>query len=181
MTYTYKTEEDIGALMRFLNQLDKDSYPYKLDPWFDRSNPDPEGFAMYAYDGDKIIATYAAQKLAYSVYSEAFRDWVTQNNGTNGVITIPDGNQWYSSCQWVHPDYRGQELGILMDRKKKDEIWKRGGTVNYANCRDGLKDYHIDRLGYEKYQHQASVPGGNVGGAGSSEDKEYYVVYEVSN
>jgi len=180
MSYEYIIDDDIISLTDFLKTLDKESYPYNIDPFF--TKPDiVKGFALYAKNDDQIIATYAARLLDYARYEKAFSNWAIGLKGTYSKVIIPEGVQWYSSCQWVHPNYRGQELGITMDRKKKDEIWNRGGTVNYANCREGLKDYHIDKLQYTVAQHQAFIPVGNVGGSGTEEDKNYYIVYETSS
>ena len=74
-----------------------------------------------------------------------------------------------------HPEWL--KLRKIWD-KEKDKIWELGGTLNYANCRDGLKEYHLKHLGYEKYQYQAHVPGGNIGGSGTVEDKKYFIIHE---
>lgn len=184
--YNYSYGDNFKELKDIL--INEESYPYHMDGFFDPeiidlreddSTKNLPKFTLFVSSEEKIVATYAARELPYQEYEKFFKDYVVETcNGTYYDVIVPAGRQWYSSCQWVHEDHRGQSLGIKLDRLKKDKIWELGGTLNYANCRDGLKEYHLKHLGYEKYQYQAHVPGGNIGGSGTVEDKKYYIIHE---
>ena len=183
MSYTYEYGTNFTELKTILTNRPSDDYPYQMDNFFDPDKDngldEAQSFTLVAKDENgNVVGTYAARTLDYSIYEEFFENRAAVTGGEYYAPSIPAGQAWYSSCQWIHKDHRGQRLGIQMDRMKKDKIWELGGDVNYANCRDALKEYHVDKLGYNEYQHQATIPGG-VGGAGTSADKNYYLVYET--
>lgn len=191
MSYTFEFGKDFNELKEILLSRPSQDYPYRMDNFFDRESQlgqtlddlsNGEKFTLYAKDSNgDVVATYAARKLDFSLYANYFETRTLSLGGTYHNPTIPDGNQWYSSCQWVHIDHRGQRLGIDMDSMKKDEILKLGGDINYANCKEALKEYHISDtgLGYDLAQPQAFIPSDGVGGAGTNEDKNYFLVYEM--
>ena len=200
MSYTFEFGQDFNLLKEILMSRTDLDYPYQMDNFFDtmgsvtRSElvyfemigienlPENKKLTLFAKDEDgKVVATYGARVLDFSEYAAFFKIRTEFTNGIYHNPTMPEGVQWYSSCQWVHSDHRGKRLGIDMDRMKKDKIWELGGDINYANCREKLVDYHIssDGLAYDVAQPQAYIPSGGVGGAGSNEDKNYFLVYEI--
>jgi len=191
MSYTFEYGNDFNYLKEILMSRTDLDYPYRMDAHFDYNYnagftlndlTDEEKFTLFAKDvSGNIVATYAARRLDFEVYANNFKNHTLSLGGTYHNPTVPAGIHWYSSCQWVHTDHRNQGLGIIMDRMKKDKIWELRGDINYANCREDLKDYHIsaDGLGYDIAQPQAFIPSGGVGGAGNDYDKNYFLVYEI--
>lgn len=191
MSYTFKFGTDFNELKEILMNRSSQDYPYQMDNCFNLELPlgqslndlsDDEKFTLYAEDSNgDIVATYAARRLDFSLYANYFKTRTLSLGGTYHNPTVPDGVHWYSSCQWVHVDHRGQRLGITMDSMKKEKILILGGDINYANCREALKEYHISDtgLGYDVAQPQAFIPAGGVGGAGTNEDKNYFLVYKM--
>jgi len=191
MSYTFEYGNDFNYLKEILMNRSNQDYPYQMDAHFDynynagyqlHALSNEEKFTLFAKDiSGNIVATYAARRLDFEVYANNFKNHALSIGGTYHNPAVPEGVHWYSSCQWVHSDHRNQGLGITMDRMKKDKIWELRGDINYANCREALKDYHIspDGLGYDIAQPQAFIPSGGVGGAGSDSDKNYFLVYEI--
>ena len=186
MSYTFHFGTDFNELEEILMTRPSQDYPYQMDNFFrsGRLNDlnDDQKFTLYAKNAEEnVVATYAARVLDFSVYEDFFKNRTESLSGEYHNPKVPDGIQWYSSCQWVHIDHRGQRLGIDMDRMKKNKILELGGDINYANCREALAEYHTKEtgLGYDVAQPQAFIPAGGVGGAGTSEDKNYFLVYET--
>jgi hypothetical protein len=192
MSYTFEFGNDFEYLKEILMSRPKEDYPYEMDNFFDpyKYNMDYMSdnvlaFTLLARDKNgEVVATYAARFLEYSEYENFFEKRTISLGGTYHnpkIYSTKDTVQWYSSCQWVHTDHRGQRLGIDMDAMKTHKIWELGGDINYANCKEDLKDYHVSPKGlnYDIAQPQAFIPYGGVGGAGSDEDKNYFLVYKI--
>ena len=188
MSYTYRFAKDFSNLKNILINLDDDNYPYEMDNFF---NPiqswtglneldSSQAFTLYAEDSNgDIVATYAARQLNYTEYSNWMRDRTSTAGVTYHEANIPEGTAWYSSCQWTHIDHRNEGLGATMDAKKKLKIQELGGTINYANHRAALRDYHKNDLGYDSSIYQAFIPSGGLGGSGGDSDRHYYICYET--
>lgn len=191
MSYTYEFGKDWAGLKTILSSQDSASYAYEMDNFFDsdKTNFAPtnvdssEAFTLYAKDSANgtVIATYAARKLDYLRYQKWMKTRTENAGGTyyGDSNTVPDGIRWYSSCQWTHPNHRNSGLGATMDSKKKLKIQELGGTVNYANHRQDLRNYHINDLGYDSSVYQAFIPSGGLGGSGSDSDRHYYICFET--
>ena len=53
--------------------------------------------------------------------------------------------------------------------------------LNYCIHKQSLTDYHLQKLKYSSSKWIMTVPKGNVGGAGSEEDKIYHLAWEFKN
>ena len=190
MSYTYEFGTDWAGLKTILEGEDSASYGYEMDNWFDSdktwvgiSNLDSnQAFTLYAKDSDgDVVATYAARFLDYGKYHKWMKTRTENAGGTihSDSSTVPAGVRWYSSCQWTHPDHRNNGLGATMDSKKKLRIAEKGGTVNYANHRMDLRNYHKNDLGYDSSVYQAFIPQGGLGGSGGDSDRYYYICFET--
>ena len=170
-------DDDFGALKTFLTSLDKSDYPYSFDPSFEGVSNLDEAFALYIKNGDEIYATYAAKRFDYEsfvVNMSAIFD------GTYEDVNIGDGKQIYSSCQWVKKEQRGKKFGMCLDHLKKNISFDViGGDVNFAIHKETFKDYHLNGLHYANSSKLATIPNGDVGGAGEAIDKVYYVAWST--
>ena len=170
-------DDDFGALKTFLTSLDKSDYPYSFDPSFEGVSNLDEAFALYIKNGDEIYATYAAKRFDYEsfvVNMSAIFD------GTYEDVNIGDGKQIYSSCQWVKKEQRGKKFGMCLDHLKKNIAFDvLGGDVNFAIHKETFKDYHLNGLHYANSSKLATIPNGDVGGAGEAIDKVYYVAWST--
>ena len=169
--------DDFGALKTFLTSLDKSDYPYNFDPSFEGVSNLDEAFALYIKNGDEIYATYAAKRFDYEsfvVNMSAIFD------GTYEDVNIGDGKQIYSSCQWVKKEQRGKKFGMCLDHLKKNISFDvLSGDVNFAIHKETFKDYHLNGLHYANSSKLATIPNGDVGGAGEAIDKVYYVAWST--
>ena len=169
--------DDFGALKTFLTSLDKSDYPYSFDPSFEGVSNLDEAFALYIKNGDEIYATYAAKRFNYEsfvVNMSAIFD------GTYEDVNIGDGKQIYSSCQWVKKEQRGKKFGMCLDHLKKNISFDvLSGDVNFAIHKETFKDYHLNGLHYANSSKLATIPNGDVGGAGEAIDKVYYVAWST--
>ena len=167
--------DDFGALKTFLTSLDKSDYPYSFDPSFEGVSNLDEAFALYIKNGDEIYATYAAKRFNYEsfvVNMSAIFD------GTYEDVSIGDGKQIYSSCQWVKKEQRGKKFGMCLDHLKKNISFDViGGDVNFAIHKETFKDYHLNGLHYSNSEKLATIPNGDVGGAGEKIDKVYNIAW----
>ena len=170
-------DDDFGALKTFLTSLDKSDYPYSFDPSFEGVSNLDEAFALYIKNGDEIYATYAAKRFDYEsfvVNMSAIFD------GTYEDVNIGDGKQIYSSCQWVKKEQRGKKFGMCLDHLKKNISFDvLSGDVNFAIHKETFKDYHLNGLHYANSSKLATIPNGDVGGAGEAIDKVYYVAWST--
>ena len=170
-------DDDFGALKTFLTSLDKSDYPYSFDPSFEGVSNLDEAFALYIKNGDEIYATYAAKRFDYEsfvVNMSAIFD------GTYEDVNIGDGKQIYSSCQWVKKEQRGKKFGMCLDHLKKNISFDiLNGDVNFAIHKETFKDYHLNGLHYANSSKLATIPNGDVGGAGEAIDKVYYVAWST--
>ena len=53
------------------------------------------------------------------------------------------------------------------------------GDVNFAIHKETFKDYHLNGLHYANSSKLATIPNGDVGGAGEAIDKVYYVAWST--
>lgn len=169
-----QVSQDFNKLVELLNSQTKDDYPYVMDYFFKTDQIDSNSYCLFGWEDNNIVATYAYRKLSFKDYMVYWSNVFSKFNGENFNPSIPGINQWYSSCQWVHKDYRNKGIGVSMDARKKEEIWAHGGDINYANCRVSMKDYHLNTLKYDE-----SVELGNFTNP-SGEFKDYLIVYKVA-
>ena len=146
-----------------------------------------DDFALYLKKDNEIIATYAAKVLAFGQFNEDFENYFYQESGTNPDMNIDElsnlimynpGRHMYSSCQWVSTSHRGKGMGMMLDHLKKNicfDIFD--ADSNYAIHKEAFKEYHLKGLHYEDSIWMATVPQGNVGGAGEEKDKIYNVTW----
>ena len=188
-----EVSDDFKGLKTFLMSLPKDDYPYSYDGFFDPDLAYSEGsldldnilsyaFVLYLKKDGKIISTYAAKQMpADTFYKEFVNDLGLESDEevikNMSPLYIP-GDQMYSSCQWVAKEYRGNRFGMTLDHLKKNicfDIFN--AKSNYAIHKEAFKDYHLKGLHYDESVHLATVPQGDVGGAGEKKDKVYNVCW----
>ena len=93
------------------------------------------------------------------------------------IVDFP-GQSAYSSCQWVAKSHRGKKFGMCLDHLKKNIIFdKTRFGINYAIHKESFKDYHINGLHYSNSEKFATIPNGDVGGAGEKIDKVYNIAW----
>jgi hypothetical protein len=152
-----------------------------------------EGFNLTLKKDDNIIATYASKNLLVKRFKEDFVEWfncdmselqksqvlqfipTTYNNSVEETFGVhptyeispenpaDQGVQYYSSCQWVHQDYRGQKFGRVLDHLKKNicfDIFN--ARLQYAIHKESLKDYHLNDLNYSNSEWFATKASGDV-------------------
>ena len=169
--------DDFGALKTFLTSLDKSDYPYGFDPSFEGISNLHGAFVLYIKNGDDVYATYAAKQFDYENFVINMKEIF---DGTYEDVNIDGGNQVYSSCQWVKKEQRGKKFGMCLDHLKKNISFDvLGGNVNFAIHKEALKDYHLNGLHYDNSSKLATIPNGDVGGAGEAIDKVYYVAWST--
>ena len=169
--------DDFGALKTFLTSLDNSDYPYNFDQAFEGVSKLQDAFALYIKNGDDIYATYAAKIFDYENFVNQMKAIF---EGTYEDVSINDGLQVYSSCQWVKKEQRGKKFGMCLDHLKKNISFDvLGGDVNFAIHKEAFKDYHLNGLHYANSSKLATIPNGDVGGAGEAIDKVYYVAWST--
>ncbi len=152
-----------------------------------------DDFSLTLKKDNNIIATYAAKNLLVQINKTNFVEWfncdmselqktqvlqfipTTYNNsveerfGVHPTYEISPENpadqgvQFYSSCQWVHKDYRGQKFGRILDHLKKNicfDIFN--ARIQYAIHKESLKDYHLNDLNYSNSEWFATKASGEV-------------------
>ena len=169
--------DDFAGLKTFLTSQSNDEYPYSFDESFDGVSDleKQNSFVLYIKNGDEIIATYAAIEFDYDSFHSGMQEVFT---GTYENVNVDEGHQFYSSCQWVKTSQRGKKFGMCLDHLKKNIIFDLlNGDVNFAIHKETFKDYHLNGLHYDESIHLATIPQGDVGGAGEEKDKVYNVCW----
>ena len=169
--------DDFAGLKTFLTSQSNDEYPYSFDESFDGVSDleKQNSFVLYIKNGDEIIATYAAIEFDYDSFHSGMQEVFT---GTYENVNVDEGHQFYSSCQWVKKSQRGKKFGMCLDHLKKNIIFDLlNGDVNFAIHKETFKDYHLNGLHYDESIHLATIPQGDVGGAGEEKDKVYNVCW----
>ena len=169
--------DDFGALKTFLTSLDKSDYPYNFDPAFEGISNTQDGFVLYLKNGDNIYATYSCIKMNFDNFKTNMK---LIFEGTYEDVNVDNGMQIYSSCQWVKKEQRGKKFGMCLDHLKKNIAFDvLGGDVNFAIHKEAFKDYHLNGLHYANSVKLATIPNGDVGGAGEAIDKIYHVTWST--
>tara|TARA_E500000081_G_C6086254_1_gene330416 strand:+ start:511 stop:1212 length:702 start_codon:yes stop_codon:yes gene_type:complete len=180
-----EVSDDFIGLKTFLTSLPKEDYPYNYDEFFD---PDKsltlgtKSFVLYLKKDGNIISTYAAKDMDFTNFYNEFNVYWGVKSSEEKVkelsFLFTPGDHMYSSCQWVSKDHRGKKFGMILDHLKKNicfDIFN--ATSNYAIHKESLKDYHLNGLHYNESIHLATIPQGDVGGAGDKNDKIYNVCW----
>ena len=184
-----EVSDDFKQLKTFLTSLPKEDYPYNFDGYF---NPDDlsintlnidNAFVLYLKKDSDIIATYAAKGIHFDKWYNEFAKAKNFEKSKEVILLTHslsslNGRHMYSSCQWVSKDHRGKKFGMMLDHLKKNicfDIFN--ASSNYALHKDTLKDYHINGLHYDISIHLATIPQGDVGGAGDEKDKVYNICW----
>ena len=180
-----EVSDNFKDFQHFLTHLSPDDYPYRFDVSFEPGNLNETAFALMLKQDDKIIATYAAKDLDIKYFVKDFKEFVDDGANTyfskEGICPdIPnfEGIQMYSSCQWVSKDHRGKGFGMILDHLKKNicfDIFN--ADFNYAIHKSQFADYHIKGLHYDESKWLATIPKGDVGGAGEKKDKIYNLTW----
>tara|TARA_Y100001935_G_C17190840_1_gene449989 strand:+ start:143 stop:814 length:672 start_codon:yes stop_codon:yes gene_type:complete len=167
--------DNVADLKTFLESLSDEEYPYNFDAAFNESFIDKEGFVLYLKNGDTIVSTYAAKGFDKNVFVEGMKEIY---EGTYESVDIGLDRACYSSCQWVAKSHRGKKFGMCLDHLKKNIIFdKTNYGINYAIHKESFKDYHINGLHYSNSEKLATIPNGDVGGAGEAIDKVYNIAW----
>ena len=167
--------DDVGSLKTFLESLSDEEYPYNFDAAFNESFIDGEGFVLFLKNGDTIVSTYAAKGFDKNVFVEGMKEIY---EGTYENVDLGVGQPCYSSCQWVAKSHRGKKFGMCLDHLKKNIIFdKTRYNINYAIHKETFKDYHLNGLHYSNSEKLATIPNGDVGGAGEKIDKVYNIAW----
>ena len=167
--------DNATELKTFLESLSDEEYPYNFDAAFNESFIDGEGFALFLKNGDTIVSTYAAKGFDKNVFVEGMKEIY---EGTYENVDLGVGQPCYSSCQWVAKSHRGKKFGMCLDHLKKNIIFdKTRYNINYAIHKETFKDYHLNGLHYSNSEKLATIPNGDVGGAGEKIDKVYNIAW----
>ena len=171
--------DNVADLKTFLESLSDEEYPYNFDAAFNESFIDGEGFVLYLKSGDTIGSTYAAKGFDKNVFVEGMKEIY---DGTYESVDIGLDRASYSSCQWVATSHRGKKFGMCLDHLKKNIIFdKTDYGINYAIHKEAFKDYHINGLHYSNSEKLATIPNGDVGGAGEAIDKIYNIAWTTKD
>ena len=171
--------DNVADLKTFLESLSDEEYPYNFDAAFNESFIDGEGFVLYLKSGDTIVSTYAAKGFDKNVFVEGMKEIY---DGTYESVDIGLDRASYSSCQWVATSHRGKKFGMCLDHLKKNIIFdKTRFDINYAIHKESFKDYHINGLHYSNSEKLATIPNGDVGGAGEAIDKVYNIAWTTKD
>ena len=171
--------DNVADLKTFLESLSDEEYPYNFDAAFNESFIDKEGFVLYLKSGDTIVATYGAKGLDTNVFFDGMKEIY---EGTYESVDIGLDRACYSSCQWVATSHRGKKFGMCLDHLKKNIIFdKTRYNINYAIHKETFKDYHINGLHYSNSEKLATIPNGDVGGAGEAIDKVYNIAWTTKD
>jgi hypothetical protein len=180
-----EVSDDFKGLKTFLTSLQKEDYPYTYDGYFDpdiQIDLDTNAFVLYLKQGDNVISTYAAKSLNFHTFYDRFiNHFNIEYNDETLTLTQPltsSGIHMYSSCQWVSKEHRENGFGTILDHLKKNICFDiLNATSNYAIHKETFINYHLNRLSYDVSVNLATIPQGNVGGAGDSEDKVYNICW----
>ena len=168
--------DNVTELKTFLESLSDEDYPYNFDTAFDNERFSPEGgFILYLKNGNTIVSTYAAKSLDKNIFVEGMK---LIYEGTYENVDLGVGQTCYSSCQWVSKSHRGKKFGMCLDHLKKNIIFdKTDNIINYAIHKETFKNYHLNGLHYSNSKKLATIPNGDVGGAGETIDKVYNIAW----
>ena len=171
---------DFVGLKTHLTSLSKEEYPYDFDQAFDRVDKiSPNSFVLYLKSGDSIVSTYSATELKLDTFYAGMRDVHT---GTYENVDVDLGWSFYSSCQWVSKDHRGKKFGVCLDHLKKNIVFDvLNGDIQYAIHKEAFTDYHLNDLHYDNSVKLATIPNGDVGGAGDETDKIYNLTWATNS
>ena len=153
--------DDFNSFRTFLEGLSKEDYPYNYDESF--SGEIDTSFNLTLKKDNNIIATYAARGLFLSGFHADFIDYFNCENMATNLPTFEEKDQYYSSCQWVSKDHRGNKFGMILDHLKRNicfDIF--GASMQYAIHKEAFKDYHLNGLHYSDSQWFGTVPNGDV-------------------
>lgn len=180
-----EVSDDFKGLKTFLTSLPKEDYPYNYDEFFDPDktfNLEDKSFVLYLKKDGNIISTYAAKNMDFTNFYDEFNEYWGVKSSEEKVKELSylftTGDHMYSSCQWVSKEHRGNGFGMTLDHLKKNicfDIFD--ATSNFAIHKEAFKDYHLNGLHYDESIHLATVPQGDVGGAGEKKDKVYNVCW----
>ena len=182
---TLEISEDLDSLKTIITSLSKEEYPYDFDEFFLKENAINSKIYFYLnlkYNNE-VVATYSARNLGvYKFFDLLKRKFTTSKFKNDFSKNFFVYSPFYSSCQWVKPSYREKHLGIALDNLKKNIVFDLlDSDINYCIHKDSLKDYHLNKLKYSSSEWLMNVPQGNVGGAGSNEDKIYNLAWEFKS
>ena len=189
-----EVSDNFKDFQHFLTHLSPDDYPYRYDISFNDDNLDlrddtyaNNAFALYLKKDNKIIATYAAKELGFSYFVNDFIEFTSDEKAEfskdfSKKMFDEKGTHMYSSCQWVSKDHRGKRFGMILDHLKKNicfDIFN--ADINYAIHKSQFADYHIKGLHYDESKYLATIPNGDVGGAGEAIDKVYNIAWTTKD
>jgi hypothetical protein len=160
--YDLVVTDNVVLFASSLSALDKISYPFSVDTSILETTPEDRRFCLMLYRSDLLIGTYFAKQqnlvsyiLNISKYFQSFefdnfKDYINQFDNYNDA--------WYSSAQWTHPMFRGNDIGTILDYAKKQLIYSVfNGAHNYCLHHDEQTEYHLKTLGYD-----ISIPTGEL-------------------
>ena len=179
---TLEISENLDSLKTIITSLSKEEYPYDFDEFFLKENAINSKIYFYLNLklNNEVVATYSARNIGvYKFFDLVKRKFTTNNFKNNFSENFFVYSPFYSSCQWVKSSYREKHLGIVLDNLKKNIIFDLlDSDMNYCIHKESLEDYHLKKLKYSSSEWLMTVPKGNVGGAGSNEDKVYNLAWE---
>lgn len=181
-TYNMKVElfKDISKLRTIIESIPQDDYPYQWDAAFNSEYLETNDyFCILLHQDNRIIGTYAARHMNLKNYLYDIRKIFCEDKVSDLLKFEQEGldkNTWYSSLQWISNRSRGKRIGVFLDYIKKSLVFEvYNADYNYAIHKEALCDYHINKLHYDYTEWLMTVVNGNIGGAGSAEDKIYYL------
>lgn len=187
-TYNMHVEvfKDIDQLRNVIESIPKDDYPYQWDAAFDSKYLEKNDyFCILLYQDDSIIGTYAARHMNLQNYLYAIRKIFCEDKVSTLLKFEQEGsnkNTWYSSLQWISNRSRGKRIGIFLDYIKKSLVFELyNADYNYAIHKEALCEYHVKKLNYDYTEWLMTVVNGNIGSAGDSNDKIYYLCNTEKN
>ena len=188
---TLEISEDLNSLKTLLTSLSKEEYPYDFDEFFltGHAKNSPIYFYLNLKNHNEIVATYTARNMGVHKFTDLIkRKFTTSDFHKDLSEYLPKDksffvfNPFYSSCQWVKQSYRQKNIGNALDHLKKNIVFDIfDSDLNYCIHKQSLTDYHLQKLKYSSSKWIMTVPKGNVGGAGSEEDKIYHLAWEFKN
>ena len=173
--------DNFKEFQNFLSHLPYEDYPYNFDESFMEHNiaDSVNAFALYLKKDNEIVATYAAKQMQLVSFIFDFKQIDESMKMCEDVPSWEETMlQMYSSCQWVSKDHRGNGFGMMLDHLKKNICFDIFGVdVQYAIHKSQFADYHIKGLHYDESKWLATIPKGDVGGAGEKKDKVYNLTW----
>ena len=169
---TLEISEDLNSLKTLLTSLSKEEYPYDFDEFFltGHAKNSPRNMGVHKFT-DLI-----KRKFTTSDFHKDLSEYLPKDKSFFVFNPI------YSSCQWVKQSYRQKNIGNALDHLKKNIVFDIfDSDLNYCIHKQSLTDYHLQKLKYSSSKWIMTVPKGNVGGAGSEEDKIYHLAWEFKN